>query len=143
MVVLGLLLLGWAGWIYLTDENPTTIKDDTRCAVCGKELPAGAQSTGECPYCLLKKVGPKKGGNADQPRQYLVAAVLIGLFLLLVGTHLVIFLCSRSREGSQEEAFCHFHCPQCKRKLRYPVRQSGQVGRCPTCRKQFLFPLSA
>jgi hypothetical protein len=143
MVAVGLLLGGWAVITNLQNDGPTSIKDPTRCPDCGRELPPQFQSSGECPYCLLGKGGKERIGAAP-PRRYLVPGILVGLFLILAGTHLVIYLRSRWRaiEREDDELYCYFNCPQCHRKLRYRPRQSGHFGRCPTCRKPVLFPAS-
>jgi DNA-directed RNA polymerase subunit RPC12/RpoP len=143
MIAVGLLLTGWAVMISLQDDRPTSINDSTHCPECGRELPPQFQNSGECPYCLLGKGGKDRAG-AGPPRRYLVPVLLIGLFLVLAATHLVLYLRSRWRLIDQDdELFCYFNCPQCHRKLRYRSRQSGHYGRCPTCRKPVLFPASA
>jgi hypothetical protein len=145
MVAVGLLFLGWVLFFLPKDEGATVVTDSNHCPVCGKELPPIALSTGECPYCLLKKGGRGRalGGVASEPRRFLFPAVLIAVFLGLAGTHAVLFFRSRRREVEQEEPLCYFKCPGCKRKLRYPARQAGNLGRCPTCRKPVRFPASA
>jgi len=41
-----------------------------------------------------------------------------------------------------EEAYYHFQCPSCQRKLRFRARKAGQPGMCPRCRKPCTFPLA-
>jgi hypothetical protein len=142
LIAVGVLLAGWLVLWMQNGEESTVVTDGAHCAICGKELPTQFQSSGECPYCLLKQGGKGRSASPGQSRRYLVPAILIGLFVALVGAHLVIMLRSHKR-GAKEEPVCYFKCPGCKRKLRYPARQAGHVGRCPTCHKHLLFPSTA
>jgi hypothetical protein len=35
-----------------------------------------------------------------------------------------------------------FYCPQCRRKIRYPLTFAGRKSMCPRCRTKFVFPLA-
>lgn len=43
----------------------------------------------------------------------------------------------------QVEPVFSFHCPSCKRKLKYRARQAGHPGMCPRCKHKMNFPALA
>jgi DNA-directed RNA polymerase subunit RPC12/RpoP len=107
--------------------------------LCGKELPKQFQASGECPYCKAKP-GSKPGAGTWSGGP-LVTGIFVCIFLLLAGTHLVLFLRERKKtETTDNEPSAYYHCPKCKRKIRYKVSLAGRAGRCPTCSKPILFP---
>jgi hypothetical protein len=65
----------------------------------------------------------------------LILVVLGGLVALAVGGYL--YARSRSPEG---EAYHHFICPGCRRRLRYHAKQAGHKGECSNCGHQLTFP---
>jgi hypothetical protein len=143
MIAVAVLLACWFLVTLLQGDDPLTkVKDPTRCPDCGRELPAQFQATGECPYCSLSNSRPGTAGSG-RPGRFLLPAVLIGIFLALLGTHITIYLRKHWRQTDEEDSFSYFHCPLCQRKLRYRSRQSGRTGLCPGCRKPVLFPTSA
>ena len=65
-----------------------------------------------------------------------IVLVVVGvLAVLAVG----VFLFLRGRT-QQEEAFSHFRCPKCSRRLRYQSRQVGRKGKCSNCGSDVIFP---
>ena len=64
--------------------------------------------------------------------------LLIGGALVLVAA-IVIYLVIRARPA-KEEAFHHFRCPGCKRRIRYRTRQVGHKGNCSNCGRDLVFP---
>ncbi len=65
--------------------------------------------------------------------------VLIGgvVIALAVGAYLMLM---RSRGGSAEEAFLHFRCTGCKRRIRFRASQTGHSGQCSHCGNKLTFP---
>jgi hypothetical protein len=57
-----------------------------------------------------------------------VAALGVGVFFFIRGRNKV------------DEAYYHFRCPKCKRRLRYQTRQVGHQGQCSNCGNGVLFP---
>lgn len=57
-----------------------------------------------------------------------LAALGVGVFLFLRG------------KPQHEEAYSHFRCPKCRRRLRYISRQVGRKGKCSNCGGDVLFP---
>jgi transcription initiation factor IIE alpha subunit len=57
-----------------------------------------------------------------------LAALAVGVFLFL------------RRRSPEEEAFSHFRCPRCRRRLRYTSRQVGHKGKCSNCGGDVIFP---
>jgi hypothetical protein len=67
--------------------------------------------------------------------------LVIFLVLLACAAGLGCYRYYRSRPAP-EEAYFHFQCPICKRKLRYRASKAGQPGMCPRCRNACTFPLA-
>jgi hypothetical protein len=65
----------------------------------------------------------------------IVVIVLIVAVAAVVGV--AVYLRGR---GGQEEAFSHFRCPKCRRRLRYLARQVGHKGKCSNCGGDVIFP---
>ena len=65
--------------------------------------------------------------------------VLVGgvIIALAVGAYLFVL---RSRGGSTEEAYLHFRCTGCKRRLRFRASQAGHAGQCSHCGSKLTFP---
>jgi hypothetical protein len=40
----------------------------------------------------------------------------------------------------KEQPYYHFHCPGCRRRLRYRARQAGHAGACNRCGQRLTFP---
>jgi rRNA maturation endonuclease Nob1 len=57
-------------------------------------------------------------------------AVLVGGFLLV----------RRLMRRGQDQAFYHFRCPGCRRRLRFQAQQAGHKGRCSRCGRDLAFP---
>jgi DNA-directed RNA polymerase subunit RPC12/RpoP len=116
-----------------TEERP-------HCPECGKELP----SSGECPFCLIKK--KIKAGGKDEPTpvprlgRYL-AWSMVGVTIVLGVVHLGMFLRERRRflgRGSDEPQL-KTRCGYCKRRVRFAARLTDTYGSCPTCRQRIQF----
>ncbi len=56
------------------------------------------------------------------------AALAFGVFVYLRG------------RPKREEAYSHFRCPKCKRRLRYLARQVGRKAKCSNCGNDVIFP---
>lgn len=73
-------------------------------------------------------------GGAMDPMILLVVtaalAVLAGGFLLV----------RRLGRRGADPTFYHFHCPGCRRRLRFQARQAGHTGRCSNCGRDLTFP---
>lgn len=52
------------------------------------------------------------------------------------------YLFFRPRQAA-EEAYYHFQCPKCQRKLRYRMSKAGHQGMCPRCRTPCTFPMQS
>ncbi len=65
----------------------------------------------------------------------LLLIVLVVVLVLAVG----VFLFLRGR-SPREEAYSHFRCPKCRRRLRYLRRQVGRKGQCSNCGQPLTFP---
>jgi hypothetical protein len=67
---------------------------------------------------------------------------LIWIIVAGVGVALAVgaYLFVRSRGRPREEAFLHFRCPGCKRRLRFRASQSGHSGQCSHCGGKLIFP---
>jgi ribosomal protein L37AE/L43A len=151
--LLGLLFVGAVGFLVLQGreeeqaaanekaskeqaKSKLSSGDHPRCPDCGRELP----SSGECPFCLMKK---KTGGSgAEPPSRFgkLLAWTAIGSTLILGAVHLAMFLRERRRfMRPQEEGQLKTRCPFCKRRVRFAARLADLVGTCPTCKKNFTF----
>lgn len=67
--------------------------------------------------------------------------VLVLAVLLVLGAAVAAYLLARSGSGkAREEAYCHFRCPNCRRRLRYHARQAGHAGSCSHCGHALTFP---
>jgi hypothetical protein len=144
LITVGLLALGSLVLLYLSSGSTRTgsaITDPTRCPDCGRELPASAQASGECPFCkaeaLAGKQVKKRGGGWTTSAT--IPVVLISLFVVLLGVH-VFFVVRARRRGSLEEPSYAVFCPKCHRKLRYRHSQGGRLGQCPICKRPIPFP---
>lgn len=67
------------------------------------------------------------------------ATVLVIALIAVVGVGVGVFFFLRSRP-KPEEAFSHFRCPKCRRRLRYLERQVGRKGKCSNCGGEVIFP---
>jgi hypothetical protein len=115
-------------------------EEHAHCPICGKELP----SSGECPFCLIKKL--EKSGGKDEPApvprlgRYL-AWSMVGATVVLGAVHLGMFLRQRRRflgTGGEEDQL-KTRCIHCKRRVRFAARLAGSYGSCPTCRQRIRF----
>ena len=67
---------------------------------------------------------------------------IVVLFVILgvaavAAVGVVVYLRGRPKA---EEAYYHFRCPKCRRRLRYHVRQVGHNGECSNCGSKVVFP---
>jgi DNA-directed RNA polymerase subunit RPC12/RpoP len=149
MILAGVVLLAWCGLKFYTSRQETKTKsaitDSGRCPDCGTPLPKTAQISGECPTCTMRlgAEGAKAARDRRQGKSVLTSATipitLITVEVLLVATHLFVILRRRVGKGREEPTYFYI-CPKCGRKLRYRQRQIGHGGKCPLCRRVFLFP---
>jgi len=51
-----------------------------------------------------------------------------------------LFVRRRERRQATAEAFFHFRCPGCQRRLRFRARQAGHRGQCSHCGHDVTFP---
>jgi cbb3-type cytochrome oxidase cytochrome c subunit len=65
--------------------------------------------------------------------------VVLAIVVVIAGLAVGVFMFIRSRR-TVEEAFSHFRCPKCRRRLRYVSRQVGHKGQCSHCHTQLVFP---
>jgi len=148
LILLGVLILVWGVLALCTRSAPEKSGpagvDDRHCANCGRELPAGARTARECPFCQLENGG--KAASADRAASSFASSpavpiTLVSLFCLLLGVHAFLFL--RTRVAAKPKEVVHyFRCPRCVRKLRYRSHQAGRAAVCPLCRGPVLFPRS-
>ena len=142
LIALGMGLALWLGLTLLSGDSKKTAAartDKTRCADCGLPLSKSAQQTGECPYCAMKSGGKAKqsgGGSVASGRA--VPITMIGLFVVMLGTHL--YALYRKRPSAVEETLFHMNCRKCDRRVRYREKQVGVLARCPNCRALIRFP---
>jgi hypothetical protein len=66
--------------------------------------------------------------------------VTLGVVLGLAAVGAVGFYLYRRGQEKGEEAFYHFRCPGCKRRLRFRASQAGHSGQCSHCNKPLIFP---
>ncbi len=65
--------------------------------------------------------------------------VVIGLLGVGAAVGFGVFVYLRGRP-KREEAYSHFRCPKCRRRLRYLTRQVGNKGKCSNCGNDVIFP---
>jgi hypothetical protein len=66
---------------------------------------------------------------------------VLGLAAIVLAGGLVYFLARRGRSlQDARDAYHHFRCPNCKRRLRYQSRQVGHKGKCSHCASHVTFP---
>jgi hypothetical protein len=46
----------------------------------------------------------------------------------------------RGQRRAEGEAYLHFRCPGCRRRLRFQARQAGHRGECSHCGHNVVFP---
>ncbi len=63
-----------------------------------------------------------------------------GTVLSLAGGGYYLLARWRGLRRAREEAFLHFRCPQCRRRLRFQARQAGHKGQCSHCGRDVTFP---
>jgi hypothetical protein len=143
LLAMGCLLIGYLLFVTLTKNETDTVKDTSHCPDCGRELPAQARLSGECPYCKLAQVGAAPAGKdkgsrkgADTP----LLLPLLGLFVLGSTAVLLYLRLRKSQLEARKAQFVSFHCPSCRRKLRYPSNRAGRQGQCPACKRLCIFP---
>jgi len=64
--------------------------------------------------------------------------LVVGLVVVLV-LAVGVYMYWQGRP-KREEAFSHFRCPKCRRRLRYNERQVGHKGKCSNCGNDVTFP---
>jgi uncharacterized paraquat-inducible protein A len=141
LIVVGVLLVGWVGVMLsgvLDPPKSTRLQqtDPNRCPHCNHPLTAYAKQQGVCLFCkgdLPGKETPGRGGGA-------ISGVLIGLFVVLLLTNVILFVRSRMRMKKEDEDYYHTYCKKCGRKVRFREQQCGQIAKCPTCRQLMRFP---
>jgi hypothetical protein len=148
-VGMGVLILCLMIWLLLTligdgqTKTGPSQTDDKHCPACGRELPATALSSDDCPYCKLENnagggQAKPSGGTAARPN-IAVGACLSVAFVFLLGLH--IFLALRRRTSKYtDETLYHTSCTNCARRLRYKPKQIGHAAQCPLCRRMLVFP---
>jgi hypothetical protein len=71
----------------------------------------------------------------------LTTLALLGLAVLALGGGLAYVLARRNRGlRDARDAYYHFRCPSCKRRLRYRSAQVGHKGKCSHCASPVTFP---
>jgi hypothetical protein len=125
-------------------KEPEPARDNSRCPDCGAEYPAGAEVTGKCPFCELRKRSEagKQGGKGEKGSGSGLDAVPVILFSVIglgVGV-LTLRVILRRRERLARKEYRYFRCAKCKRKLRFEVGLAGKRGQCPTCKSPCYFP---
>ncbi len=63
--------------------------------------------------------------------------IVVGLVVAVGVVGVIIYLRGRPKP---EEAYSHFRCPKCRRRLRYNERQVGHKGKCSNCGNDVIFP---
>jgi predicted Zn-ribbon and HTH transcriptional regulator len=149
VTTIGLIVLGVAllAWLVLTLASGGSTKTaaakmtDNRCPNCGRELPRGAAASGECPFCAVEGGSEKARFKRETSlaAKPVIPIALFGLFLLLLGLHVVVVLRTRTG-GKRVEVLHHVNCQKCGRRLRYRPSQIGHLAKCPLCQKPILFP---
>ena len=64
-----------------------------------------------------------------------VLIILGAILVLAIG----VWLYLRAKKPKQE-AYAHFKCPGCRRRLRYKRQQVGHKGECSNCGRALIFP---
>ncbi len=67
-------------------------------------------------------------------------AVLAAVAVALAGGGYYLLTRRRGQRHERREAFLHFRCPGCKRRLRFRAAQAGHRGECSNCGKALTFP---
>jgi hypothetical protein len=127
----------------LTWSVPETVKDTSHCPDCGRELPAQAQVSGECPYCKLAQGAPDTAKKSQGSRRGIglpYLPLVLGVFVVGAGGAYLYLRLRRNQPTGGEVEFTQFRCPSCKRKLRFPVHKAGSQGLCPSCKRRCVFP---
>jgi hypothetical protein len=148
MAALGAALLAWLG-LMLFSDSPTKlaadVTDDTRCPVCGRELPAAVQQAGgDCPFCKAdgKSVDVRRArasASGSAWRGPAIPTLLVAALVLLLVVHGVFLVRHRARAAKEDVVYI-VSCKKCGRRLRYRERQGGQIAKCPLCQTIILFP---
>lgn len=68
-----------------------------------------------------------------------ITYVIVGLIAVAVLGGGGFFFYLKTRPPKEEPVF-YYRCEACKRKLRYTAKQATQRGRCPMCKRAFVFP---
>lgn len=141
MALVGVILLAWCGLMLFAGggekKTRAVTTDSSHCPDCGRPLPKSAKVSGECPYCAVQ--GPnKKSKAAGGVASPVIPIALAAIEGLLLAAHAVVRLRRSGQQSDEPEYF--YGCPKCGRKLRYRQRQIGRTGKCPLCRRVFLFP---
>lgn len=138
-----------AYWMFSSEPEA---RKEKFCPDCGRELPASAIESQECPFC---KIDPRKNANAGEKPKVLRNAgpsvsveqvshnkglmATLGVIGLCVVMQLTYYTIRYLKKPKAEPTF-HFKCFYCARKLRFRLSQVGRVGLCPGCQNRFKFP---
>jgi hypothetical protein len=68
------------------------------------------------------------------------ALILVAGAIIALAGGGYLFLRLKDRRRAAEEAFHHFRCPGCRRRLRFHARQVGHKGKCSHCGHDVIFP---
>jgi hypothetical protein len=142
MILVGVVLLGWI--VALTTgvfDPPKKVgekqADPNRCPFCNHPLTKYAKEDGHCLYCKAELPGSEKPSVIGSK---VIPGMLIGLFVVLLTTNIVLTIRSIRRNAKQEADYFVTHCRKCGRKVRFREQQCGQIVKCPTCRQLMRFP---
>ncbi len=69
-----------------------------------------------------------------------IVLIVVAVAVLVLASGSYLFIRRRNLRHATAEAFLHFRCPGCQRRLRFRARQAGHSGQCSHCGHDVIFP---